>query len=887
MARKPDSHDYEHIWYEFWEQKGYFDGQKAVSSKPKFTMLLPPPNITGNLHLGHALTVSIQDAIFRYKHMTGHDCLWIPGFDHAGIATQIILDKVLRKERDISTRDLSTQEFIEYSQKWKESRTSDIKSQLARIGSCLAFDREFYTLDSVRSKAVNEAFIQLFNDGLIYRDKTPVNWSFFLKSTLSEIEIKWLHIKGPEIVDVPGYGPVEFGKFHMVSYPLFNDMSGRSITVATTRVQTIVGDVAIAVNPKDVRYSDMIGQQVIHPLTGEKLPIVAHEEIDMSVGTGAMKVTPLTSGIDFEIAKLHNLKGREVLDDNGCIKCSNLREEYQHLNGTHRYDAIKKIIDILTKIGSYRGSEPHETTIPVCIRSGDVIETMVKEQWFVKSNELSKRVEESINSGQIRITAENYKKVWLNWFKLQDKDWCISRQIKWGHRIPAYVIYADGKKTGHWVVGNSINEAMIRASEIESLNSAKVIDVKQDDDVLDTWFSSALLPYSVFDDQAEGHKYPLSVMETGYDILAFWVNRMVMLCLHMKKELPFNNVILHGMVSDARGKKMTKSLGNVIDPLDVVRGTSLDDLLKLSDQYYEKGLLTLEQLESAKSGQRQLFPNGIPKCGADALRLCLIQKNFHHQQIHLDIKKISGNRHMINKLWQTVKFLELNLKKFNQAAGPEGHNMIGLGMNEELKSIELNSHDKWILSSLSSFVTRCNQVMDQSIVHLETPTEGEDDVDRNPYMRMDLIYESFTDFWIAKMCDVYVEHIKESNGQLLDRLDIRPRDVSKSINIFIHCMQTSLKLMHPFAPFITEELYQRIKMILMSNASLETAFDGGSILDEEYPKDEDYKNWFMDHKSYPDGHPKNDLKEKSEDDLVKDQKVKKLKRKKTESSGVQ
>lgn len=890
MSQKPDPDEYEEKWYKYWRERGLLSGDSRGSNGTKgdetkrLTVILPPPNITGNLHLGHALTVCIQDAIIRYKRMKGYDCLWIPGYDHAGIATHIILDKLLIKQYDKTCRDLSTAEYNEFCQKWKDDRISDIKSQLIRLGSSLDFDREFYTLDQTRCDAVKQSFIQLFNDGIIYRDKTPVNWSFFLKSTLSDIEIKWLHLSGPTKLSIPGYKePVEFGLLHSFSYPLSNDMSGREIIVSTTRLETVVGDVAIAVHPDDNRYKDIIGRHVIHPLTGEKLPIVADDRIEKDFGTGAMKITPLNDGMDFDIAKRHSLMRKRVFDDNGCLDCPDVRAEFKSLHGMNRYDAKIKMIEILKKIGSYRGSMPHATKVPVCLRCNDVIEPMIKEQWFLKTSELNEQIEDAVSSGRIRITPDNYKKVWHHWFQQNPGDWCISRQIKWGHRIPAYEIIADGDKTGQWIVADNHNDALIQSSKVDLFKDAKMIDVKQDEDVLDTWFSSALLPFSALlnIDGKDGrrHRYPLSLMETGYDILGFWVNRMAQLCLKITGVLPFDNIILHGMICDARGKKMTKSLGNVINPLDVVRGASLRHLHELSDDYYEKGLLTKEQLEIAKSGQSKLFPDGIPKCGADALRLSLIQKNFHHQQINLSIKKISQNRHLTNKMWQTIIFLNVSMGKIKKIITHENDssNLKMMTSCNDLRRIqhELSPVDLWILSRLSSFVVTCNRVMDDHYDDNHTNNNsGDDDVlshqdkKNNDYMRMDQVYDGFTEFWVENMCSVYIEYIKGQFTKCLDNSikdnqcpdDTKKSDISSiinSVNVLIHCIEICLMLMHPFTPFITEELYQRLKKIMTKSQGADHSFDGKSILDNDYPDPKDYDDWIKnyDDREHPEGLP--------------------------------
>ncbi|KAI1289933.1 Valine--tRNA ligase [Halotydeus destructor] len=711
FPRYPDYARFEKKWYRFWEDKKLFKPSATVDAKETFSMILPPPNITGNLHLGHALTVAVQDAIFRHQKMSGKNCLWIPGYDHAGIATQLILNKMLAKQRDPDTnKEISGEDFEKFANQWKHDRISDIRNQLKSIGASLDFSKEFFTLSPEISRAVKEAFIRLHEDGIIFRKNGIVNWSFHLQSTLSDIEIKWLHLNKATSITVPGYEiPVQFGTLHSFAYKLVDD-PGREVIVSTTRIETMVGDTAIAVNPSDARYSDLVGKACVHPLTGQHIPIIADKLIEKDFGTGAMKVTPAHSAIDYTLAQAHKLKITPIFDDRGFINCEELLSDYSSINGVRRFDAKQRVVDILDSLGLYRGVEDHKTTVPVCARSGDVIESKLLPQWFVNHKLLVNDVRDALSSGEINVSPEGQKAAWLKW--LNDQDWCISRQISWGHQVPAYQVYIDGQIKDTWVAATDDGDAIKKASKQFSVEPSR-LSVVQDKDVLDTWFSSALLPFTAIGwpngaDEIEFKKfYPLSLMETGFDILGFWVSRMAILSKRLTGQFGFKNVLLHGMVCDAFGKKMTKSLGNVIDPVDVISGASIQDLLDKSNSYFESGILTKEQLEKAQVGQRKLFPGGIPECGADALRLSLFKNNPRSQIIKLSVKNISHNRHFTNKMWQTFRFFTMYLDKL-----PADHQWVSeLNDLTQMKE-QLTDDDLWILTRLVDFIELCNVSME-------------------------------------------------------------------------------------------------------------------------------------------------------------------------------
>lgn len=826
LTKVPNKEIYETLWYSYWQEEGLFtpkledSGVERDAKDNHFSMILPPPNITGNLHLGHALTVTLQDTIFRWHRMKGDNrttCVWIPGYDHAGIATQLILDKTLRKQKNLSTKDLSREEFEKFASKWKEDRISDIRNQLKLLGASLDYTREYYTLSSHMSEAVKEAFIRLHDDGLIYRRNGLVNWSFHLKSTLSDIEVDWLHINGPTKVTVPGHSePVEFGTMHKVAYQISNDSEDREIIIHTTRIETIVGDVAIAVNPSDTRYLDMIGRTVIHPLTGQLLPIIADKRIDIAFGSGAMKVTPSHGLIDYEIGKDHGLPLMNIFDENGCISCSSLREEFSTLNGLSRFSAKQKTREIIEQLGFYRGVEDHKTVVPVCARSGDVIETILLPQWYIKNKLLCDDVRNAVNSGELKIVPENYMVVLLKW--LNDSDWCISRQIAWGHQIPAYRVLVDGKDTGTWVAARSEDGAIDKAASSRQISSAS-ISVVQDKDVLDTWFSSALLPFSSLgwpdkSDVSYKKLYPLSLMETGFDIIGFWVARMALLSKRLTGRFAFNEVLLHGMVCDAHGKKMTKSLGNVIDPSHVVNGVTLNELVSQSNGYYEQGLLTEVQLQRAQEGQRMLFPRGVPDCGADALRLSLLKNDTQQQIIRIDVKNIDHNRSFINKMWQTYRFFELH-----SSNAIETHQWANSVNDLQGSKSQLSALHLWILSRLSGLVTTCNQAMKSH--------------------QICQLYAALQQFWLENLCNIYVECIKSSLNPAAKLGN--QTEFSLALNVFNVCLRTTLLCAHPLIPFVSEELYQRLTAKTLKVCVVGKKLT--SILEEQYPGEHSNESW--------------------------------------------
>lgn len=619
-------------------------------------MVIPPPNVTGSLHLGHALTNSIEDAITRWHRMHGRSALWVPGCDHAGIATQVVVEKKLWRDEKISRHDIGREKFIEKVWEWKESKGGRIYHQLKKIGSSLDWDRVSFTMDPKLCKAVTEAFVIMCEKGLIYRDKRLVNWSCTLKSAISDIEVDKVEIPGRTFLSIPGYqDKVEFGVLVTFSYQV--EDTNEEIVVATTRIETMLGDSAVAVHPKDTRYTHLHGKFVKHPFVDRRLPIVLDEFVDMNFGTGAVKITPAHDPNDYEVGKRHNLPFITIFSDDGFVI-----GDYGKFTGMKRFDARKAVLASLKELGLYKDTQNNPMVVPVCSRSKDIVEPLIKPQWYVKCSEMAVNATEAVKNGELKIIPESQTKIWYHWME-GIRDWCISRQLWWGHRIPAYKIKFNSAKDApkdlaeedYWIVGRNMDEALGKAEKKFNLTRDQ-FELHQDEDVLDTWFSSGLFPFSVFGwpDQTDDLKlfYPTTLLETGHDILFFWVARMVFFGQTLLGKLPFKEVFLHPMVRDAHGRKMSKSLGNVIDPMDVINGISLEGL----HQQLLDSNLDPKEIDRAKAGQKQDFPNGIPECGTDAMRFALCSYLTQARDINLDILRVQGYRFFCNKLWNATKF---------------------------------------------------------------------------------------------------------------------------------------------------------------------------------------------------------------------------------------
>uniref|UniRef100_W5LEP7 valine--tRNA ligase n=1 Tax=Astyanax mexicanus TaxID=7994 RepID=W5LEP7_ASTMX len=784
LSPLPDSYSPQYVeaaWYPWWEKQGFFKpeyGRKSLSEpNPRgiFMMCIPPPNVTGSLHLGHALTNAIQDCLTRWHRMRGETTLWNPGCDHAGIATQVVVEKKLMRERGMSRHDLGRENFIQEVWKWKNEKGDRIYHQLKKLGSSLDWDRACFTMDPKLSYAVQEAFIRMHEEGVIYRSKRLVNWSCTLNSAISDIEVDKKELIGRTLLPVPGYKEkVEFGVLVSFSYKI--EGSDEEIVVATTRIETMLGDTAVAVHPEDSRYQHLKGKTVIHPFCDRKLPIVFDDFVDMNFGTGAVKITPAHDHNDYEVGERHKLPFINILDENGFL--INVPPPFL---GMKRFDARKAVLQALKDRGQFKEVKDNPMVVPVCSRSKDIVEPLLKPQWYVDCADMGKQAADAVRNGELKIIPDHHLKTWFNWMD-NIRDWCISRQLWWGHRIPAYFITVNDPSVkpgedvdGHyWVSGRSEEEAREKAAKRFNVTADK-ISLRQDEDVLDTWFSSGIFPFSIFGwpNETEDLKvfYPGTLLETGHDILFFWVARMVMMGLKLTGKLPFKEVYLHAVVRDAHGRKMSKSLGNVIDPLDVITGISLEGL---HAQLKDSNLDPVE-IEKAKQGQKSDYPSGIPECGTDALRFALCAYTSQGRDINLDVNRILGYRHFCNKLWNAVKFA---MRTLGEGFVPwEKARLCG---SESVS-------DRWILSRLCAAVTLCG----------------------NGFQAYDFpaITTAIYNFWLYELCDVYLESVKP----VFSSTDAESQKQAEVCRQTLYtCLEVGLRLLSPIMPFVSEELFQRL-----------------------------------------------------------------------------
>ncbi|XP_057508392.1 valine--tRNA ligase, mitochondrial 1-like [Actinidia eriantha] len=775
MAKQFNPNAVEKSWYSWWEKSGFFVAD-SCSSKPPFVIVLPPPNVTGALHIGHALTSAIQDTIIRWRRMSGYNTLWVPGMDHAGIATQVVVEKKIMRERKLTRHDVGRERFVSEVWNWKNEHGGTILKQLRRLGSSLDWSRECFTMDEKRSKAVIEAFVRLYKEGLIYRDLRLVNWDCILRTAISDIEVDYLDIKERTPLKVPGYEkPVEFGVLTSFAYPLEGGLG--EIVVATTRVETMLGDTAIAIHPDDPRYSHLHGKFAIHPFNGRKLPIVCDAIlVDRNFGTGAVKITPAHDPNDFEVGKRHNLDFINIFTDDGKIN-SNGSPEFA---GMLRFTAREAVTAALQRKGLYRGAKNNEMRLGICSRTNDVVEPLIKPQWYVNCNSMAKQALDAVfdeENRKIEIIPKQYAAEWKRWLE-NIRDWCVSRQLWWGHQVPAwYVTLKDdelkelGAYNDHWVVARNEEEARTEARHIFA---GKEFQICQDPDVLDTWFSSGLFPLTVlgWPDDTDDLKafYPTSVLETGHDILFFWVARMVMLGIKLGGDVPFRKVYLHPMIRDAHGRKMSKSLGNVIDPLEVINGIALEGLQKR----LEEGNLDPTELEVAKDGQRKDFPNGIPECGADALRFALVSYTAQSDRINLDIQRVVGYRQWCNKLWNAVRFAMSKLGDDYTSPASIVPDVMPFSC-------------RWILSVLNKAISKTVSSLDS-------------------YEFSDAASAVFS-WWQFQLCDVFIEAVKPYFTS--DDPKVASARGFAQDTLWV-CLDNGLRLLHPFMPFVTEELWQRL-----------------------------------------------------------------------------
>ena len=686
-------------WYKIWEEKGYFNAQHN-SEKPGYSIAIPPPNVTGILHMGHMLNNAIQDAIIRYKRMSGFETLWIPGMDHAGIATQNKVERML-KEEGTSKEEIGYDEFLRRTWEWKEKHGGLITKQLRKLGVSLDWDRERFTMDEGLSRAVKEVFIKLYNDGLIYRGEYIVNWCPHDKTALADDEVNHIDKKG---------------KIWEIKYRIKD--TDDYVIIATTRPETMLGDTGVAVNPNDERYKHLIGKKVILPLMNREIPVVADEYVDMEFGTGVVKMTPSHDPNDFEVAKRTGLEFINIFTEDAHVNSNGGKYE-----GLERFAARKAILADLEAEGLLVGTKEHNHAVGHCYRCDSIIEPRVSTQWFVKMEPLAKRALEVVKNGQIQITPKRWEKVYYNWLE-NIRDWTISRQIWWGHRIPAY--YAED---GTVFVARNMEEAKAQAKE----KFGKEVSLREETDVLDTWFSSALWPFSTLgwpDKTPDLEKFfPTNALVTGAGILFFWVARMVMMSLYINDEIPFSYVYLHGIIRDELGRKMSKSLGNSPDPLDL-----------------------------------------IAKYGADAIRFSFLYNTSQGQDIHFSEKLLEMGSTFANKVWNASRFVLSNLEDFDK--------------NAVIDEKEFKLEDRWILSKLQTASRQINEYMDK--------------------YELDSAAKVAYEFFRGNFCDWYVEIAKTRvYGQ-------EGSDKTVAQYVLKTVLDKGLRMLHPFMPFITEEIWQKL-----------------------------------------------------------------------------
>ncbi|KAK3943951.1 mitochondrial valyl-tRNA synthetase [Diplogelasinospora grovesii] len=759
----------ESAWYAWWEKSGFFKPQQeGAGDGRRFVIPLPPPNVTGALHCGHALANSLQDTLIRWYRMRGFNTLWVPGCDHAGISTQSVVEKMLWKKEKKTRLDLGREQFTKLVWEWKDEYHQRINNAQRLMGGSMDWSREAFTMDTNLTAATMETFCRLHDEGYIYRSNRLVNWCTQLNTALSSLEVENKEIPGRTLLDVPGYErKVEFGVLTFFRYPI--DGTDQTIEVATTRPETMLGDSGIAVNPEDSRYTHLVGKFARHPFTNRLLRIVADSYVDPEFGTGAVKLTPAHDFNDYQLGQRHGLEFINILNENGTLN-ENAGPLFQ---GQKRFDARYTVVEELTKLGLFVKKEPNPMTIPLCEKSKDVIEPMMKQQWWVRMQEMADAALKVVEDGKVKIAPESARKSYQRWLS-NINDWCISRQLWWGHRIPAYRVVFDGEETPEneqspWIVGRTPDEAQAKA---EAKFPSRKFRLEQDHDCLDTWFSSGLWPMSTLgwpDTEKPDFKnfFPTSMLETGWDILFFWVSRMIMLSLKLTGEVPFTEVYCHSLIRDSEGRKMSKSLGNVIDPLDIINGIDLEALhAKLL-----VGNLKDDEVARATKYQKTAFPGGIPECGADALRFTLLSYTTGGGDINFDIKVMHAYRRFCNKIWQASKYI---LGKLPEDFVPSA----------KLDTAALSVPERWILHRMNCAVKGLNEALEAREFAKSTK----------------FAYQFFYD----ELCDVFIEN---SKGLLSDGTPAEQQSVQQTL---YRCLDVALRLMHPFMPYITEELWQRL-----------------------------------------------------------------------------
>lgn len=790
-------------WYEVWEKQGYFKPQGGA--KP-FTIMIPPPNVTGSLHMGHGFNNAIMDAMIRYHRMLGDNTLWQPGTDHAGIATQMVVERQLAAQ-NISRHDLGREDFIKKVWEWKEKSGGTITQQIRRLGSSVDWSRERFTMDEGLSNAVKEVFVRLHEEGLIYRGKRLVNWDPKLHTALSDLEVE---------------NNEEQGSLWHFKYFFENDSTATSngdnyLVVATTRPETLLGDTAVAVHPEDERYKHLIGQNIRLPITGRLVPIVGDDYVEKDFGTGCVKITPAHDFNDYELGKRHNLPLINIFNKNAEIQAEFdwIEKAGQPITqtlaapseyaGVERFAARKKLVAQAESEGWLEKIEPYTLKAPRGDRSGVIVEPLLTDQWYVKIAPLAEPAIEAVKNGDIKFVPEQYSNMYMAWMN-NIQDWCISRQLWWGHRIPAW--YAQD---GSVYVGRSEDEVR------QKYNLGSDISLNQDEDVLDTWFSSALWTFSTLDWTGDAAKdaenyflktfHSTDVLVTGFDIIFFWVARMIMMTLHFvkdengKPQVPFKTVYVHGLVRDGEGQKMSKSKGNVLDPLDLVDGIDLETLIAKRTT----GLMNPKDAAKIEKATRKEFPDGINAYGTDALRFTFCALANTGRDIKFDLKRVEGYRNFCNKIWNATRFVLMNVEGMSRTAAQDGQ-----APRTDLWELP----EQWIVSRLQKA---------EAAVHKAFAD-----------YRLDMVAQTMYDFVWNEYCDWYVELTKP----VLNSDEVSEERKAEVRRVLLATLESSLRLLHPLMPFLTEEIWQTVAPMIGKKA---VDHDDATIMLAAFPQPEDAK----------------------------------------------